>query len=100
MVVVTKESGSIQISVDLKPLNRNILQEVHLLPKVDNVLAQLSEAKVSCELDAKSGFWQIPLAKSSRLFTTFIIPSGATASISCLSASPVLLNISKKGCVR
>jgi len=42
MVVVPKKSGSIHICVDLKPLNENVLREVHPLPKVDNkTLAQL-----------------------------------------------------------
>lgn len=42
MVVVPKQSGSVHICMDLKPLNEN---EVNQLPKVDDVLAQLSGAK-------------------------------------------------------
>lgn len=76
MVVVPKKAGAIRICVDLKPLNVNVLREVHPLPKVDETLAQLTGAKVFSKLDANSGFWQIPLAKSSRLLTTFITPFG------------------------
>ena len=76
MVVVPKKSGSIRICVDLKPLNESVLREVHPLPKVDDTLAQLAGAKVFSKLDANSGFWQIPLAKESRLLTTFITPYG------------------------
>ena len=76
MVVVPKKSGNIRICVDLKPLNESILREVHPLPKVDETLAQLTGAKVFSKLDTNSGFWQIPLAKSSRLLTTFITPMG------------------------
>ena len=76
MVVVPKKSGSVRICVDLKPLNESVLREVHPLPKVDETLAQLSGAKVFSKLDANSGFWQIPLEKSSRLLTTFITPTG------------------------
>ena len=65
MVVVPKKFGSVRICVDLKPLNSNILREVHPHPKVDEVLARLSGAKVFSKLDANSGFWQIPLAKPS-----------------------------------
>ena len=39
MVVVPKPSGSIRISVDLKPLNENVMNKIHLLPKVDITLA-------------------------------------------------------------
>ena len=52
-------------------LRANLLQ--HPLPKVDETLAQMSGGKVFSKLDANSG---IPLAKKSRLLTTFITPSG------------------------
>ncbi len=76
MVVVPKKNGTIRICVDLKPLNKNVLMEVHPLPKVDETLAQMTGAKVFSKLDANSGFWQIPLARESRLLTTFITPFG------------------------
>ena len=76
MVVVPKQNGNLRICVDLKPLNENVFREVHPLPKVDETLAQLAGAKIFSKLDANSGFWQIPLAKESRLLTTFVIPYG------------------------
>jgi hypothetical protein len=76
MVVVPKKNGEVRICVDLKPLNEAVLREVHPLPDVDDNLAQLSGATVFSKLDANSGFWQIPLEKSSRLLTTFITPFG------------------------
>ena len=76
MVVVPKPSGAVRICVDMKPLNENVLREVHPMPKVDTTLAQLTGATVFSKLDANSGFWQIPLAKESRLLTTSIIPYG------------------------
>ena len=76
MVVAPKKSGSVRICVDLKPLNQSVLREVHPLPKVDDTLAQLAEAKLFSKLDANSGFWQILLSPTSRLLTTFITPTG------------------------
>ena len=76
MVVVPKKSGAIRICINLKPLNENVLREVHPLPKVDETLAQLTGAKVFSKLDANSGFWQIPLAKTSQPLTTFVTPFG------------------------
>ena len=76
MVVVPKKNDKVRICVDLKPLNESVLREVHPLPKVDETLAQLTGAKLFSKLDANSGFWQIPLAKPSRLLTTFITPIG------------------------
>ncbi len=74
MAVVPKKSGSVRICVDFRPLNEHVLREVHPMPKVDETLAQLTDAKVFSKLDANCGFWQIPLGLSSRHLTTFITP--------------------------
>ena len=63
MVAVPKrKSEEIRICVDLKPLNKSVLREVHPMPKVDETLAQLAGARLFSKLDANSGFWQIPLS--------------------------------------
>ena len=62
--------------MDLQHLNKSVLREVHPLPKVDDILAQLPGARLFSKLDANSGFWQIPLAKKSQALTTFITPAG------------------------
>ena len=76
MVVVPKASGAVRICVDMKPLNENVLREIHPMPKVDTTLAQLTGATMFSKLDANSGFWQIHLVTESRLLTTFITPYG------------------------
>ena len=77
MVVVPKRnSETVRICVDFRPLNECVLREVHPLPKVEETLAQLSGATVFSKVDANCGFWQIPLAKHSRPYTTFITPFG------------------------
>ena len=76
VVVVPKKSGEVRICVDLKPLNLNVLRVVHPLPAVDETLDQLTEAAVCSKLDANSGFWQIPLAATSRHLTAFITSFG------------------------
>ena len=76
MVAVPKQSGQVRICVDLRALNENVAREFHPIPRVDEVLAQLSGATLFSKLDANSGFWQIPLAEQSRLLTTFITPEG------------------------
>jgi len=76
MVVIPKTNGKIRICVDLTHLKKWVKRERHILPSVDQTLAQLSGAKVFSKLDARSGFWQIPLAKESALLTTFITPYG------------------------
>ena len=57
--MVCRDGGrpeKVRKGLDLKPLNKSALREVHPLPKVDETLAQLAGAKVFSKLDANSGF--------------------------------------------
>ena len=91
MVVVKKKNRGVRICINLKPLNRYVLREHHPLPKVDNILGQLTGATVFSKLDANSGFWQVPLAEKSRLF---IPRSEGTATINFPSAFECLRALS------
>ncbi|KXJ30128.1 Retrovirus-related Pol polyprotein from transposon opus [Exaiptasia diaphana] len=76
IVVVPKQNGQVRICVDLTRLNDSVKRERHILPSVEETLAQLGGAKVFSKLDANSGFHQIPLTEESKLLTTFITPFG------------------------
>ena len=79
MVVVPKKNRAICVCVDLKPLNESVVREIHPIPTVVESLAHLNGAAVFSKIDANSGFWQIPLARESRLLTTFVTPFGRYA---------------------
>ena len=79
MVVVPKKNKDVRICVDLTQLNRSVKRERHVLPAVDQTLAQIAGAKVFSKLDANSGFWQIPLSTNLIKLTTFITPFGRFA---------------------
>ena len=76
MVVVPKPNGTVRICVDLTKLNQSVRRERHILPSVEDTLAQLGNAQVFTKLDANSGFWQVRLSKASSPLTTFITPFG------------------------
>ena len=65
-----------RICVDVTKLNQSVCRECHILPSVEQVLAQIGNAKVFSKLDANSGFWQIELTPESAKLTTFITPYG------------------------
>lgn len=46
MVVVLKANGYVRICVDLTKLNENVYRENHPLPVVDQILMQLTGAKL------------------------------------------------------
>lgn len=77
MVVAPKKAkDEVRICVDLTPLNEAVCREKFILPSVDQTLGMLAGAQLFTKLDANMGFWQIPLAKESALYTTFITPFG------------------------
>ena len=59
IVVVPKPNGNVRICVDLTKLNESVVRERHILPSVEQTLAQIAGAKFFLKLDANSGFWQV-----------------------------------------
>ena len=75
-IVVGPKAQGIRLIVDLSRLNESVMRERHVLPYVDQVLAQLAGAQVFSKLNYYYAFLQIPLAPESRHLTTFITPFG------------------------
>ena len=76
IVIVPKPNDDIRICVDLTKLNESVCREKHILPSVEQILAQLGNSTVFTKLDANAGFWQIKLSQESSPLTTFITPYG------------------------
>ena len=78
MVTVVKPN-KLRICIDPKDLNRAIKQPHYPLPTVEEVATSLSKAKVFSVLDAKSGFWQMPLDDASSRHPIWSVPLVAHA---------------------
>ena len=77
MVVVSKSNaGKIRLCIDPKPLNQALRRNHYPLPVIDDLLPELSKAKVFSVVDAKNGFWHIQLDHESSFLTTFGTPWG------------------------
>ena len=76
MVVVPKQNRKVRICVNLTRLNESVCVQgaTHILPSVEQTLAQIGGAKYFMTLDANSGYWQIELDPKSAKLTTFIMP--------------------------
>ena len=55
MVVVPKPNGNIHICVDLTKLNNSVRRERHILPSVEQILAQIGDSIIFSKLDANAG---------------------------------------------
>ncbi|BES87354.1 Hypothetical Protein NTJ_00159 [Nesidiocoris tenuis] len=76
IVIASKPNNKIRVCVDLTKLNQFVEREKYPMPAIDYTLGLLEGAKVFTQLDANSGFWQIPLTPDCQLLTTFITPFG------------------------
>ena len=66
-----KKNGSVRICLDPRNLNKAIFREHYPMKTIEEITAELSEAKVFSTLDASSGFWHIKLDGESSALTTF-----------------------------
>ena len=57
-------------------LSKGVERELYPLPRISDMLSQLSTGKLFSKLDANSGPWQVELCEESKLLTTFITPWG------------------------
>ena len=77
MVVVKKpQSKKLRICIDLRDLNQALQRSRYPQSTIEDILPQLSKAKVFSVLDAKDGFWQVKLDEKSSYLTTFWSPCG------------------------
>ena len=70
--IVTK----LRVCLDPRDLNKWVKREHYYTKTVDEVVAQLHDAKFFSIIDAKKGYWHVPLDEQSSLLTTFNSPFG------------------------
>ena len=76
LMVVQKPNGKLRICIDPKPLNKALKRSHYLLSTLEDLLPELTQAKVFSDLDVRNGFWHIELDNESILLTTFAAPFG------------------------
>ena len=76
MVVVNKANNKIRLCIDPKPLNKALQRNNYPTPTIDDLLPNLSKARIFSVADTKNGFWHIQLDDASSDLTTFGTPWG------------------------
>jgi Reverse transcriptase (RNA-dependent DNA polymerase) len=76
IVLVAKPDGSTLFCVDYRPLNAATVRDSYPLPRMDECINSLGEAKIFTTLDCNSGYLQIPVRPKDREKTTLTSHEG------------------------
>ena len=71
MVTVVKANGDVRICIDPNDVNKAISREHYPMKTVEEVVANIPNAKVFSKVDAISGFWHLRLDEDSSKLTCF-----------------------------
>jgi hypothetical protein len=71
IVLVQKKDGTWRLCIDYWALNKITFRNRYLIPRIDDLLDQLTEAKYFSKIDLKYGYYQIPIKQTDVWKTTF-----------------------------
>ena len=57
MVIIKKKDDAIQLCVEYRRLNAETEMDAYPIPRVDDILGQLGQAKYITTLDLAKGYW-------------------------------------------
>lgn len=76
VVIVTKKDGSLRLCIDYRKLNSCSTRDAFPLPRIEEALEALGQAKYFSTLDLTSGYWQVEVVEHDRHKTAFSTPMG------------------------
>ena len=76
VVMAKKKGGQLRFCCDFRYLNAVTIKDAYPIPRIDESLSKLGDAKFFTTLDLGSAFWQVPLRKKDREKTGFACELG------------------------
>ncbi len=77
VVIVPKHDGSARFCVDCRKLKASTIRDAYPIPRMDNCIDSLGEAKIFTTLNWNSGSWQIPIHEADRNKIAFVSHMGS-----------------------
>jgi hypothetical protein len=76
IVLVPKPDGSIRLCTDYRRLNKLTVPDPFPLPRVEDLVDRVGQAKFLTKVDMTRGYWQVPLTDNSCPISAFVTRSG------------------------
>ncbi|KAL5506395.1 hypothetical protein EMCRGX_G008021 [Ephydatia muelleri] len=76
IVLVKKKDGTLRFCIDFRRLNSVSKTDAYPMPRVDDLLDELGQARFISTLDLTKGYWQVPVEKTGQAKTAFRTPFG------------------------
>lgn len=76
VVLVRKKNGTLRFCVDYRELNKHTIPDSYPLPRIDDTIDTVRNARFFSSLDLRAGYWQINVAEEDKFKTAFRTPSG------------------------
>ncbi|XP_056466778.1 uncharacterized protein LOC130405625 [Gadus chalcogrammus] len=76
IVMVKKKDGTYRLCIDYRGLNDCTIKDAYPLPRIQDTLDTLSDAKWFSTLDLAAGYWQVELTPRARKAAAFCTKSG------------------------
>lgn len=76
VMLMPKPDGCLRFCVDYRRLNAVIIRDTYPIPRMDECIDCLGDARVFTKLDCNSGYWQRPIARKDNDKSAFVCHSG------------------------
>ncbi|UYV71047.1 K02A2.6-like, partial [Cordylochernes scorpioides] len=76
VTLVTKHDKTKRFCIDYRKVNELISSDVHPLPRIEDILDRLAQAKYFSTADISSAYWQVPIHPDSRPLLAFATLEG------------------------
>ena len=75
-ILVPKPDGSYRMSTDYRKVKNLTKSNNFLIPRMDDCVDKIGNAKYVSKFDLLKGFWQIPLSERAKEVSAFVTPHG------------------------